>query len=534
MVTRNITQQRQVTRVAAGQDPNLAEIGRQTFTKVMDATNAAKIQKNISQAQIEIDDLTRQYRLDNEGDPYGNQEAFDRNREAILNRFGNEIPSMYSNAWNAEAQNLTNRSKQANGDWAFKQSQINTVNNVNDTIQTNLSGAVAAGRAFGGSIGSDVGDVMNFQASRQRLTDFGNKHIGEGKTAELMQNYDSDYLKSFMGGLIETNPLKANELLKNEKVRKTIGTGYGKLKEATMNKIDNLGKAKSQQEVLDAMAGENNLLKESLVRNLSPTELQQAFSTGDFSEGAQKYLLRINGYSKDRNLEKKTTSDKLRGKIDYISRMTAFTESEKSKTPDEYRRMQNAIYEAMDAGYITSKEGTDQIAQLIEPYAENLSKDLEQFSDDYLQVDNSLGFGRIEKYFEDELALGVTSIFGLALNEDDDFEVINDQNQVQLYSFYYDSLRAQASARGTTIAGLSGIATKDKQAVLDKAYNDAVTSYAQKQGLGSFDDAASATEALSRDAQQRALNITQTTIDAAYSEPEPNKEVDDFLGEFGL
>lgn len=527
MVTRNITQLQKVTQVAAGRDPNLAETARVTFKKVSDATNASKIQKNISSAQLEIDNLTQQYRLGNESDPYGGQEGFEAERTAILNRFGEDIPSMYSNAWNAEAQNLTNRSATANNTWAFKQSQINTVNNINETIQTNLEGAASAGRIFGSSTGSDIGDILNFQASRERLSEFGNRHLGETKTNELLSSHDSDYVKTYMGGVIETNPIKANELLKNEKVRKTIGEGYGKLKTAALNKIDNLGKAKSQQEVLDVMGAENTLLRESANRNLSPVELEQVFSQNPTtSEGAKNYIRRINGYSSKK--VKKTPSQKLAGKVAHSRKMMAFMDSDKSKTAEDYSKAQSDIYTAMDNQYITAKEGLTQLEELIEPHAENISNDISKFNTDYLGVDTSMGFDRIVKYFDDNIEFDP---FGI---DPSGVAVRNNRNQIDLYGYYYDSLTSQAQAKGIPLAGLGGISALDKQKMLDTAYDSAVTTYAARQGLGNFETATDATQALNRDTQQRLLRASQDAIDSAYADPKPTKEVDDFLEEFGL
>jgi hypothetical protein len=149
-------------------------------------------------------------------------------------------------------------------------------------------------------------------------------------------------------------------------------------------------------------------------------------------------------------------------------------------------------------------------------------------------MDTSLGFGRLEEYFEENVELGATRVFGLPIWTDSDFEASNNRDKIELYGYYYDSLKQQMGVRSLPIAGISGLSHKEKQQILDNAYDDAVTLYAQKQGLGTFDSAVDATEAIQRNTQQKNYEAAQQRIDDAYAEPEPNAEVDEFLGEFGL
>lgn len=222
MVRRVIDDQRLVTNVVAAVETDVAGVALDAATKVMDANNAAKINEGISSVQVELNDLTQRYRLENQGDPVSNRRSFEQERQTIFDKYGESISPIYKNQWGSQTRKIKTQSDLSDTDWAFKQTQINTVASINNSIENNLGIAIQNGRDFASGDKTDVEGVVDFETSRASLEEFGAEHLGETKANELLSNYKDDYLKSTLAGVIEVSPDKAEDLLATDTFKENM------------------------------------------------------------------------------------------------------------------------------------------------------------------------------------------------------------------------------------------------------------------------------------------------------------------------
>lgn len=84
--------------------------------------------------------------------------------------------------------------------------------------------ASIAGEQFGNSSETSIESYVNFQAQKEPLKEYGIKNLGEESTNKLLEDYDKDYLKTFLVGVAQTNPAKARQFLDSEAVTNTLNS----------------------------------------------------------------------------------------------------------------------------------------------------------------------------------------------------------------------------------------------------------------------------------------------------------------------
>ena len=171
-------------------------------------------------------EYTNQWKLENEGNPRDPQKIAEYNNQlrsiwATPEGLTGASRSKWSQIANQNLQSYQRKSIE----WGIEQSVVNTEDRINDTIKTNLSTAKQLG--FEGSFDEAL---EAFDQSYNQLYSIGTKvaegepdaRIGKAKTEELLQDYKSDYMKSYIMGAIEKDPNEGLLMLQNDKVRETI------------------------------------------------------------------------------------------------------------------------------------------------------------------------------------------------------------------------------------------------------------------------------------------------------------------------
>lgn len=219
MAQRDTTNFREVTQVVAKNPNTLLSAGAEIGAEIMRQGQEAKINENMSKAQIELSALENKYQIDFENDPLGGMDEYKQNRQAIFDNLGEQISPLYRKYWNDAARKITLQNDATQQGWALKQTRVNTVKAVNASMKNNFLQANLDGQKFGKSDESEINAYINFENSKSALAAFGNKNLGETTTTAMLSDYGKDYMKSFISGVADSNPKKAAELLASDQVK---------------------------------------------------------------------------------------------------------------------------------------------------------------------------------------------------------------------------------------------------------------------------------------------------------------------------
>ena len=295
----------QVTQVEAERQDDallgLAQTGFDATQRIIKANADSGMTKALSEAQSRLNDVTQKFRLENSANPDPNSIEFKDARRKIFEEYKGQVSPLVMREFQRQWYNIEQNNDESNKSWALKQNEFNVNENLRKTVETDLNNAYFAGTSFG--VGSDVdvqSMVKGFVGSHDNLLKFATEHLGEAQANAVLSSYKSDYLKSFVSGVIQENPLGAIELLDREDIQKGINdaSAYSKLKDAAESRLMNIEDMKTQTEVIGLMKQEGGLMRESMTRNLSLVELEAAFDKHNLSEPAKRVLYRMNGYTK--------------------------------------------------------------------------------------------------------------------------------------------------------------------------------------------------------------------------------------------
>ncbi len=526
----------------------VAQFGFDATQKIMKANADSGMTKALSEAQSRLNDVTQQFRLQNSANPDPNSIEFKDARRKIFEEYKGQVSPLVMREFQRQWYNIEQNNDESNKSWALKQNEFNVNENLRKTVETDLNNAYFAGTSFG--VGSDVdvqSMVKSFVGSHDNLLKFATEHLGEAQANAVLSSYKSDYLKSFVSGVMQENPLGAIELLDREDIQKGINdpSAYSKLKDAAESRLMNIEDMKTQTEVIGLMKQEGGLMRESMTRNLSLVELEAAFDKHNLSEPAKRVLYRMNGYTKadlkegEADLKegltsdkktKESKSDKILGGLSLKDELAVFLDKQDTKTVADYRDMQDKILSAVDAGYISTEEGLKNIEQFIEPFTETVETDLKAFDKKYLNMDTSLGFSQVQDYFDDELKVASWGWFG-----SDEDKAVDARNKLRLYQIYQDNLQQLAEQKAGTMGGLAKLPAAQKNKYLQEAFDKTKIDFASGLGLGRYERASDASNAIKIKMQDMSRTKVLTTIDQSYQKAENTPaQVNDFLAEFGL
>lgn len=207
---------------AAGQSliSQAADVG----LEIMKKSQEAKITENISKAQTDLAGLDAQYKIDSQSDPFNKEilQTYQTRRSELLGGYKDEISPIYRMQWDDSAQRVIGASDKQLEAWRYTQAAANTKNSVNVAMENNYLQANKAGLAYGNNTVDDLSHLLDYNVSQQELSEFAAKNLGAESTKALMKDYQKDYFKSFISGVAESNPQRAEELLKRPDVSKVF------------------------------------------------------------------------------------------------------------------------------------------------------------------------------------------------------------------------------------------------------------------------------------------------------------------------
>jgi hypothetical protein len=450
----------------------IAQIGQ----GIIKENQQAKITENFSMAQLDINQLAMKYQTEYEGDPFGGMKKFQEARDKIIEGYGNDISPFFKKPWQQDTRNLAMTNDATMETWAYKQTKVNTVNSINRSIKNNMSQAMVDGQNFGNSDEDEIGTFLNFGQAKAQLVGFADQNLGSETATKMLEDYDGDYLKSFMSGVSDSDPLKALRLMERDDVKGSFKDQkqYMSMKEAIESRALNVQEINGQKQILNALKQENSVLAKSLEAPISYADLQEQFSATEMSSYAKNYFMKANGYTKSDGSTKLSNSEQLQFKTDLYDQITQ-TVSNPELTAADVSALQEKVYQGMDNNALTESEGINYLNQITAPLASGKE---EQYSKFQIGKNNpfqdNIGFSGIQKIYEDQIAIPP------AEGEEEVGEqtkLMNNQNKVKLYDYFMSSLEEQAGSYGVTIAQVPTLGKPQQRKLYTDAQAQAVKDY---------------------------------------------------------
>ncbi len=478
MANRDTTQFRdsiqQVAPDVSSLQTTIAEVGQ----NIIKAGQDAKITENFSKAQLDINRLNLEYQTKYEANPFQALPDIKARQDEILSSYGEDISPFFKRSWEDNARELGTKNEGVMEAWAYGQTKKNTVVSINQGIKANMSQASMDGQTFGSGDSEEIGSMLNFAQSKSRLAGFGDKHLGATETTQLLSDYDNDYLKSFLSGVSQTNPTKALRLMEKPEVQASFKDKghYLQMKTAIENRAFQIDDITTQKQILDTLKNENSLLTRSISDNVSYADLQQEFSKNKMSKSAQDYFLKANGFT--RGGEKLTDAAKLANKSQLYTDMTKLMNSDSLSTQDA-AAFQERIYQGMNNGSITEKEGVNFINQLSAPLIGQKEGSFSTFSQDSW-ISPDVGFGGVQEEFEKNIKQSSVYDVPITAAQRDSNAIVeqnNNMNKVKLYDYYMSALQQRAESYGVPLADVKNLNKTQQRKLYSEAQAEAVKQF---------------------------------------------------------
>jgi len=217
IMEREITSIRQNIQEVVKQTPDVAGALLPAVNKIHQASQETKIGNSLTQAQLEINGITNQYRIDNEADPMANIKDYNTQVQDVFKKHGKGIGALYKGQWANKANALISQTKVNTDVWSIGQNTKNAVNNLNEAMEGQFQLSYIDGQNFATGDESDFASLLKFEQSRDELQKTTSKFLGTETTKGIMENYEKDYMKSFISGAIESDPELGVKLLEDER-----------------------------------------------------------------------------------------------------------------------------------------------------------------------------------------------------------------------------------------------------------------------------------------------------------------------------
>lgn len=468
MARRQINNLRTVTEVVAETPNQWGQVAADIGEKIVVQSQEAKMTENMSAIQLELNGLNNQFRIENESDPMGSIEKYKEARKEIYDKYSTGISSFFMNDWEKSLGRMTAVSDAKYQAWAYGQSYKNTVTSFNGSISNFLKMASADGENFGSSDASDLEAFVNFAASRKELEEFGAKNLGAETTKKALGDFDNDYMKTFVSGVVETNPAKALKLMETKEVQDSFDTPeqFTKFRTAIENRAKRVDYNTGQRVVLGGLSRDNAPLNQSSGQ-MNYVQLQQ----GDFSPAAREYYENLNGFTGSGKRGGFTPEDKAGLKTAIFDNVQKLIK-DKDMDAQSVRVVQDSIYKAMNKGAITQAEGQDYLKQIVAPLIVKKEESMAQFQEGdgvFGWFKDDLGFNGIQDFAEKQQL----PTAGLNKSTRRAVDVQNANARANLYDYYMGALQARAGRLGVPVASITDLPAIDRKKIYAEAQSEA-------------------------------------------------------------
>lgn len=212
-----------------------------------------KVNTESTKMRVESDKFVQEWRLANQANP-DNEDAkaqLQNGLQEIYSRYGSNIDPIAKMDWDVTVNKINSAYEIANNQWAINQRAENTKLDVADGMNANFELARSYGRS-----GNLAGALADYANSYAQLNNYASQNMGVTEARKLLDNYDEDFLTSYLNGLAEVDANAAMETMKLPEVAKVFA---GKDSEDMMTKIIN--KQIAKQNFATKVSQYNNELK---------------------------------------------------------------------------------------------------------------------------------------------------------------------------------------------------------------------------------------------------------------------------------
>lgn len=228
MADRNLNFDPTVTNVTPTQDADASLLNAAGDVAEQAATMSAngKALAATAQTQSQFRQLDSQFRLQNSDDPTNPQaiQALQAARQKIVDTNGAGVPSIAMRDFTNKTVELGTQSDDLNAAWATKQQIRNGVSNLQTGRITYLDEANQAGQTFAQDPDGDIQSAMNYQQAMSAMHKFADPVLGADKTGAFLKDFNSDYAKSFVAGVAQSDPVRAAQLLQDPAIAQHFTT----------------------------------------------------------------------------------------------------------------------------------------------------------------------------------------------------------------------------------------------------------------------------------------------------------------------
>jgi hypothetical protein len=331
-----------------------------------------------------------------------------------------------------------------------------------------FGGATADGMAYGQSDKADLTGLMAYTNARTEIEGFATKHLGQQKTGEMLKTFNDDYIKSFVSGVIESNPEKGVKLLDDPTIKGSMPADqYLKFRGSAEARARAVYKNQEQGGVLRTLKNSSDALANG--GNYSYADLQDK----DLTPEAKKYFESLNGYNGTGKRGGFTAEDKAAYQMaifDSVQKLSV----DKDMDAASVRLVQDNIYRGMNKGAITQAQGQEYLAQIVNPLIGRKEEAMQKFGE-YNWFDDDVGFGGIQDYYEKNVQRPEDKMNGRKLSKDEQLSSKNANlvNKANLYDYYMGALSARASAAGVPVADVPRLPKVQREKIYGQAQTEA-------------------------------------------------------------
>lgn len=320
---------------------------------------------------------------------------------------------------------------------------------------------------FGEDESSEINAFINMANVREQLEVFGTKNLGSETTGQALDTFDEDYMKVFISGVSETNPLKASQLMETDMVKDHFRdpVQYTKMKRAVENRAKIFEKANASSQKMNTLAAENEFIKNA--GNSTYAEQQQFFEKNNVSPIVREFYEEVSGYASQRAAVKGNDKIDLKRKFQIILTDTIKKED---VSDDDLRALQDAVYGGMKKGVLSEAEGFGYIDQLMTPLVTKKQEQISKFKvGAWNPFQDNLGLDTLQK--EIEAFTGYAEADPAGIGADDMLSYKKTANQ--MYDLYLEGLSSEAQKRGMKVADLSSLSYSEGAKVYNAALKNA-------------------------------------------------------------
>lgn len=358
MARRDLSSEPQVLDVSVGQNQANGIIGAlaDAGIQMIKQGQQAKITENASKAQLDIAKLDNEFRIKAEADPFNKQlgQEYVAQRNTILDTYKGEIDPSFRMDWDEGARRITANSDAQMQAWQYKQTNVNTRSSIATAMETNFLQANQNGMTYGQNNDNDPSALLDFGTSQKELTTFITKNLGEASANEMLKNYQRDYFKSFISGVAQTNPQKADQLLKDKDINKLFDSEdlstFNQVirRNIRAKSIDDLMKDEAfGQAAFDVVYGEGDYFTKR--NNIDKMEL-----SGELNAKTAAQARRV--LSSTKALNTLTSSEHMSDIIDQMLDLNAIQETDSESYITGVNNLRNEIFARQADGKISPQD----------------------------------------------------------------------------------------------------------------------------------------------------------------------------------